>query len=249
MNMKGCLFLVTLLGTTTLMGGCSSLSLTGQSAPTQASNGGTSIGQASFASKMYSTIFLQPVPPSENVVFLEGHNTSSAQTAHFRKYVAAKLERDGYTITTNPNAAEYMLMYNLRYLARTSHSETLAGAVAGGYGGAVLAGVAGGGVGEIVGGGLVGAAVGGLVGHFLSSRKFMMIVDIQVEQRNTTAQNSSTTTASEGLGNTTTSTGSFSGWQIFRDRVASMAQGRRLHFSYVQPALCKIMAAEIAGIF
>ncbi len=63
MNMKGCLFLVTLLGTSTLMGGCSSLSLTGQNAPPQASNGGTSIGQASFASKMYSTIFLQPVPP------------------------------------------------------------------------------------------------------------------------------------------------------------------------------------------
>lgn len=253
-GLLGALFLG---GALLALGGCATA--TGP-APSQASNGGTQIGNASFKSKMASSIFLQPVAPSKRVIFLEGHNTSSAQGLNFNQYLTGKLLGAGYRLTNKPSKATYMLMYNIRYLGKETKDETAAGALAGGFAGALVESSlqsgdnywwwgGGEGVQQTARAGIIGAVIGGVAGHFLSKNFFMMVVDIQVEQRNANARTATQTNASEGLGNTTRSTSGFSGWQIYRDRLVSQAGGRQLTFGYIKPALQKVMSGEIAGIF
>ncbi len=243
------LFASSLLALATL-GGCAA---TGP-APAQATNGGTQVGNARIATRMSSTIFLQPVAPRKRVIFVAGHNTSSVRNLQLPAYLREALRQKGYHLTTNPDQAEYILQYNLRYLGRENKNHTIQGAIAGGFGGAILENaVAGGGYasgGQTLRAGIIGAGIGALVGYLANETRYMMVVDIQVEQRNPGARTRTHTTAREGLGNfTTSSSAGAKGWQIYRTRLVGEAAGHRLNFSYVQPALTRTIANSIAGIF
>lgn len=222
----------------------------------QATNGGTTVGNADLSVKMSSSIFLQPVAAAERTIFLEGHNTSSAQGLGFEPRIAADLIAKGYRIVNDPGKATYMLMYNIRYVGRQTQRNTALGALSGGFGGSLIGSMIGrsyyGGSSftNTVAGGLAGAAVGAIAGHFFSTHRYMMVADIQVEQRQTGASTVSTTQASEGLGNTAVSSGAaVKGWAIYRDRVVAQAKGMRLTFGYAQPALVREVTGAIAGIF
>lgn len=243
-------------GATLAVAGCAALGGNGP-APSQASNGGTSIGNANYKSKMASSIFLQPVAPAKRLVYVEGHNTSSAQNLKLSAYVEQKLTNSGYMVTNDPTKAEYMLMYNVRYFGKETKSKTAAGALAGGFGASLVEAASQGqntwwwseGAQQTARAGILGAVAGGIIGHFLSKNYYMMVVDIQVEQRDKEARSSSFSSSNQGLSSTTYSSSNSSGWKIYRDRVVSQAGGRRLKFSYAEPALEKVMAGEIAGIF
>lgn len=225
-----------------LLGGCA----TGP-APQSTSASGLSAGNAKLSVKMSSSIFLQPVAPSKRVVFLEGHNTSSAQGLNFRRSIAQDLMAKGYRLTNDPTRANYMLMWNIRYVGKETKTHTLGGAVAGGFGGALIGSAMGD---HGLAGGLAGAAAGALIGHFLSAHRYLMVVDIQVEQRHAGAVTNTVTDAAQGLGNDSVTHGSgVRGWMIYRDRVGAQATGMRLTFSYAEPALTKEVAGEVAGIF
>lgn len=222
----------------------------------RATNGGTTAGNADLSVKMSSSIFLQPVTAAKRTIFLEGHNTSSAQGLGFEPRIAADLAYRGYRIVHDPSKATYMLMYNIRYVGRETKRNTALGALSGGFGGSLIGSMIGrnyyGGSSftNTIAGGLAGAAVGAIAGHFFSTHRYMMVVDIQVEQRQAGAVASSTTVASEGLGNRTVQSGGrVEGWAIFRDRVVAQAKGMRLTFDYAKPALVKEVTGAIAGIF
>ena len=244
------------LGAALALGGCAMMGGNGQ-APGKASNGGTSIGNASYKSKMAKSIFLQPVAPAKRVVYVEGHNTSSAQNLKLAAYVEQKLTKHGYMVTNDPSKAEYMLMYNVRYFGKETKSKTAAGALAGGFGAAAIEAASQGqntwwwgeGAQQTARAGIIGAVAGGIIGHFLKKNYYMMVVDIQVEQRNKNARSTSYSSSNQGMSSTTYSTSNSSGWQTYKDRIVSQADGRRLKFSYAEPALEKVMAGEISGIF
>ena len=219
-------------------------------APQGTSSSGLSAGNMHLSAQMSSSIFLQPVAPSKRVIFVEGHNTSSAQNLGFQSLVNGDLMRRGYQITNNPNRAEYMVMYNVRYIGVQRSSNTAAGALAGGFGGAIGSAAFGGNGGTTAAFGLAGALVGGVVGHFLSQKAYMMAVDIQLEQRQAGVYTSSQTNAQQGIGGgTTTSTSGVKNWMIYRDRIVAQAHGLDLKFSYAAPALTHEVAGEISGLF
>ncbi|MGH8161233.1 MAG: complement resistance protein TraT [Gammaproteobacteria bacterium] len=197
-------------------------------APAYTTNGGTQAGQARIKTKMTSTIFLNPVAPDKRVIYVEGHNTSSAQNVDFMPILQQALFAQGYQLTRDPSQAEFTLQYNLRYLGKETKSHTAEGALAGGFGGAILEGAAGGSGIQAVRGGIIGAGIGALVGYMMSENQYMMVVDIQVRQR----------------GN-----GSSDTWTTYRDRVATEAAGRHLDFDYAKPAMVQNTAHSIAGIF
>ncbi|EQD49913.1 TraT complement resistance family protein, partial [mine drainage metagenome] len=138
---------------TTSLAGCATA--TGP-APTQTSSSGLSAGHMQLSVQTSASIFLQPVPPNKRVVFVEGHNTSSAQGLRFGSMIRSELARKGYVLTNYPNKATYMLMYNILYLGKEQHGYTAAGALAGGYGGALI----GGAVTNSAGGAFMGGALG-----------------------------------------------------------------------------------------
>lgn len=193
--------------------------------PSQASNAGTQIGNARLKTKMSSTIFLQPVAQGKRVIYVEGHNTSSAQGVDFTPTLQQALFAKGYQITHDPDKAEFILQYNLRYLGKETKSHTATGALAGGFGGAILEGAAGGSGMQSVRAGVIGAGIGALVGYMMSDNQYMMVVDLQIKQR----------------------TGS--NWDTHRNRVAAEAAGQHLQFDYAKPAMQKVIAESIAGIF
>jgi len=238
--------LLTLLGALVTIAGCAARG----PAPQQTTAGGTRAGKARVATKMSSTIFLQPVAPDRRVVYVEGHNTSSAKNVRFEPQIDAALRSQGYKVTGDPSKAEFILQYNLRYLGKESKSHTAAGAVAGGFGGAVLESAAGGSGNQNLRGGIVGAGLGALVGYLMSENQYMMVVDVRVEQRSSSAHTHITTRAGSGTGNTTTSSSQgAAGWQIYQTRVVGEAAGRHLAFDYAKPALEQNIAGSLAGIF
>lgn len=218
-------------------------------------SGTSTSGGIALNVKMSSSIFLQPVAASKRVVYVEGHNTSSAANLNFGSKVDSMLASAGYRVTNNPGKAQYMLMYNVRYVGKQTKTHTLEGALAGGYGGS-LVGALGTGIGNrfaadnALTGGVVGSAIGAAIGYAMHKNTYIMVVDIQLEQRNRQAVTTTSTTASNGTGNTTVSTGSgVKGWQIFRDRIAASAKGVRLAFANAEPALKHEVAHEIVGLF
>ncbi len=219
-------------------------------APQGTSASGLSAGNMHLSAQMSSSIFLQPVAPSERSVFVEGHNTSSAQNLGFQSLVSQDLMRRGYQVTSDPSRAEYMVMYNVRYIGKQTSSNAAAGAVTGGFGAALTSAAFGGNGGTTAAYGLAGALVGGVVGHFLSQRAYMMVVDIQLEQRQAGVYTSSQTNAQQGIGGSmTTSTSGVKNWMIYRDRIVAQAHGLDLKFSYATPALTHEVAGEISGLF
>nr|WP_297391806.1 complement resistance protein TraT [Acidiferrobacter sp.] len=202
-----------------------------------------------LSARMSSSIFLQPVGPAKKVVYVAGHNTSSAQGLHFGQLVTQGLIAKGYRITNNPHYAHYMLLYNIRYVGKEQASHAAAGALAGGFGGAVIGGVAGNGNGALIGGG-IGALAGGIIGAIFPTNHYMMVVDIQLEQRQKGAYTATNTFASQGTNSSlSSSAGGINGWMIYRDRIVAQAIGTRLRFSYATPALSHEVAGELTGLF
>ena len=235
---------VTVIGALAL-GGCA----TGP-APQTTSSSGLSAGNMQLSAQMSSSIFLQPTGPAKRVVFIDGHNTSSAQNLGFQALVTQDLQRRGYRITQTPSHAEYMLMYNVLYVGKQQASYTAAGALAGGFGGALTSALTNGNAGADVGYGALGALVGGVVGHFIKHKQYMMVVDIQLEQRQAGAYTTSQTNARQGTsGEVSTSVSGVKNWMIYRDRIVAQASGLNLAFSYATPALSREVSGEIGGLF
>lgn len=238
--------LVPMLTLGALLAGCATAN---GPAPQSTSSSGLSAGNMRLSVRMSSSIFLQPVGPAKKVVYVGGHNTSSAQGLHFSQLVVQELMAKGYRITNNPHDAHYMLLYNIRYVGKERASNAAAGALAGGFGGAVIGGVAGNGNGALIGGG-VGALAGGILGAVFSTNRYMMVVDIQLEQREKGAYTSTNTYASQGTNSSiSSSAGGINGWLIYRDRIVAQAKGMRLRFSYATPAMTHEVAGELAGLF
>ncbi len=218
--------------------------------PQSTSASGLSAGNMQLSVRMSRSIFLQPVGPSQRIVYLEGHNTSSAQGLHFSNEIAQELSAHGYSITNNPNQAQFMLMYNIRYVGKQQHNFTAAGALAGGFGG-VVAGALGSNNYETPGYlGLAGAAVGAVVGHFMQHKVYMMVVDLQLEQRQAGVYTTTQTNAQQGTSSTvSTSSSGVRNWMIYRDRIVGTAEGLNLAFNYATPALSKEVSGEVSGLF
>ncbi len=219
-------------------------------APQSTSASGLSAGNMQLSVHMSKSIFLQPVAPAQRLVYLEGHNTSSAQGLHFSGEITQELMTHGYALTQDPTKADFMLMYNIRYVGKEQHNYTAAGALAGGFGG-VVAGALGSNNYETPGYlGLAGAAVGAVVGHFMQHKMYMMVVDLQLEQRQAGVYTTTQTNAQQGTSSTeTTSSSGVRNWMIYRDRVVGTASGLNLAFNYATPALSKEVSGEVAGLF
>lgn len=211
-------------------------------------------GGISMSVKMATSIFLQPVPPQKRIIYLEAHNTSSAVNLNFRSKVIAGLKNNGYKITDNPDVAAFMLLYNIKYVGQEKDGRTMEGALIGGFGGAMGGALTSGSGrspwrrGAI--GGMLGSLVGAGVGYVTSGNKYMMVIDIQLEQRHKGAVISTKTSMSQGLNNYTDShTSKIRGWQIYRNRIIAQASGTRLSFDVAEPYLVNTLSHEIYELF
>lgn len=225
-----------------IFSGCATTAGSATSASGLSSNGVT------LSTKMSSSIFLQPVAPNDKIIYVSTRNTSTAIGLNFKQELISYLINEGYTITNNPEKANFMLMSNVLYVGKKTKSYTMAGALTGGFGGALIGSRYNSATG-VIAGGLVGGLIGAAIGAAFKNKAYIMVVDIQLEQRRKGSYMTNGTSTSEGLGNsTTTYNAGVKNWAIYRDRIVSQAKAINLVFSTAEPLLKKQIAHSIANL-
>ncbi len=70
-----------------------------------------------------STVWLEPVSPEKRIVFLEVKNSSdNADFNDIKTYIGAAMSSNGYTITQDPEKANYMLQANVKTAVLTEEN-------------------------------------------------------------------------------------------------------------------------------
>jgi hypothetical protein len=208
--------------------------------------------------KMSNTIFLPPVPPSEQTVYVQFKNTSekTLDVSALEQEIDANLANQGYRVVPYQQA-HYLLQINILSVGKSSPSAAQE-ALGGGYGGAVASSIAGAALGGAIGQSYEGAAVGGLVagvGGFVADSlvknvTYVMVTDVQIGERSKSVVNQKTSAnLQQGTSTTTSQQSSSSGhWIYYRTRIVSTANKVNLDFKDALPVLQGQLVHSLSGI-
>lgn len=216
--------------------------------------------------KMSDTIFLDPIEPSQKVIYINIRNTSDKTNFDISPSVAQSLQTRGYRVTNNPKAAHYWLQVNVLSVEKSSPAAADAALKAGygGLGSAALGTVAGAATGAAIGGwsgagigSLAGAAAFGIVdtiaGAAVKDVVFMAITDIEIAERaegGVIVREDRQQDAKQGIGGSRRQTSSkVSEMNKYRTRVVSTANKVNLQYEEAAPELTNGLARSISGLF
>lgn len=178
--------------------------------------------------KMSETIFLEPVAPSKRIIFVSVRNTSDKDLT-IKNRIINRMQDAGYRITSNPDAAHYMLQANVLKVGREDLRANDGGA------GGAISGAAVGAAASSSSDRAKGAIIGGLIGvvgdALVDDDLYTMVTDLQVRER--PLQN----------------TGSDVSWVTHNTRVVSTANQANMEFSQALPALENGLVRAISGMF
>jgi hypothetical protein len=205
--------------------------------------------------KMSDSIFLEPVSPQKQIVYLRVRNTTD-KDVEVEQEIRTSFEAKGFKIVNNPDEAYFMIQANILQVGKTDGTDSDS-ALKSGFGGGLLgAGVsmATGGSGNNIG---IGAAVGALVGVLADTMVkdiyFSMVTDVEIRQRpsldesvsqheSNYSEQGTTSTISQNV-NTNNAQ-----WKTYRTRVMSTANKVNLEFEEAQPELIKGLARSLSGL-
>jgi hypothetical protein len=208
--------------------------------------------------KMSSTIFLDPVAPTQRTILLQIRNTSDKAGFNPKDKIVYKLTNSGYKITDDPNKAHYLLQANILKVGEAKPED--GNALLGGYG-ATLEGAA---VGGLIGlysnnrmlpltGGLAGAAIGTIADSMVKNVTYNVITDIQISEKvgkgvkvseiNNSNLIQGTSGSKQVTSNETTN------WKRYQTRIVSTANKVNLNFAAAEPELIDGLVQSISGIF
>ncbi len=216
--------------------------------------------------KMSDSIFLDPIEPSQRVIYLNIRNTSDKTNFDIAPTVARALEGRGYRITNNPKEAHYWLQANILSVDKASPTAAEA-ALRAGYGGMGSAAL-GAGVGAATGaaidgwsgagiGGLAGAAAFGIVSTIADASvkdvTFMAITDVEIAERaeeGVIVREDRQQDAKQGVGGARRqSSTKVSEMNKYRTRVVSTANKANLQYEEAAVELTNGLARSISGLF
>lgn len=211
------------------------------------------------AAKMSSTIFLDETQVNTNRdVYVQTRNTSDMQNIQFGSLLREDLARRGMVVVNNPRKAEYVLQANVLEMTKQTQHLTAAGALIGGYGGALSGmslmrgnsnfGSYGMGVGAA---GLVGAGIGALAGSMIHVDTYFGVVDIQLQQRmKHRVRGYEETNARQGSATVLhTDREVDTNWQTYRTRIVATARQTNINEHHAASAISGKIAMEIANLF
>ena len=206
--------------------------------------------------KLEHSIFLEPVDPELQVVYIQVKNTSKATGFQLKEQIAAKMISLGYQVSNRPSEAHFMLQANIRTfdekrVASDGTGESLIGAVVGG----VLGSTIGGGNGQTIAS-TGGALAGGYAGQMLSSKTqditFTSVVDLIVAERSDqgTIEYDNSHRSMQGGSNTVRSNfTNTSDWKKYRTRVISTANKANLTKEEAAPVMMQDITNVLGNLF
>jgi outer membrane lipoprotein SlyB len=216
MKLVKCLMIAAIIPAFALMSGCAAV--------------GTAVSHASLQTKtmMSQSVFLDPVPDHDKVVYVQVRNTTDQPTFQIQDALSEALSNKGYKVTTSFEKAYYILQVNILSLGKTS--QTAAQEMMGsGYGGALEGGVAGALIGgstgdHAVAGGLIGGVAGMVIDNAVKDVTYAGITDVKITV-NTQPK------------------------KVFTTRIATTADKVNLSFETAQTGIEAGLVNSISGIF
>jgi hypothetical protein len=202
--------------------------------------------------KMSASIFLEPVAPEEQIVYVKVRNTTD-KDINIESAIKQSFTQKGFKIVANPKKANFMVQINLLQVGK-SDARSAQDALANGFGGAIV----GSSIGKATGGkgyagGLIGAAMGVVGDALVDDVYFTIITDIEIRQRpleGETIKQSSNMNAKQGIsGNTQQIVKSTNvRWKKYRTRVVGTATQVNLKFIEAKPKLVKGLVRSLSGL-
>ena len=210
--------------------------------------------------KMSDTIFLDPASPEQRTIFLQIRNTSDKPDFDIAQDLKATLQEKGYTVTSNPKTANYILQANVLQVGKTD--PTAANALfSGGYGGTATAAIGGamavgafGGDGRsMAGAGLAFRLADTIAGAFVKDVYYSVITDLHIQEKtsdNSQTQINSTHNLKQGTsGSSQVTYSKKSNMQSYQTRIMSSANKVNLSFEEALPELRSGLVRSISGLF
>ncbi|MGP5019479.1 complement resistance protein TraT [Vreelandella alkaliphila] len=211
--------------------------------------------ELAVSTKMSDTIFLDPVPLDEQVVYVQLRNTSDHQEIDIETSVISAIEAKGYEVTRDLDDAQFLIQANVLQIGETDLRDA-SQAVGAGYGaaltGAALGGTYVGGGSGRVGTAIAGALIGAAADAMVKDVKFSMITDVRVSRRvddgiTVTEQNQANLSQGSSGTRSVQST-SATEWQRYDTRIASVANKMNLDFEEALPELEQGLTDAISGL-
>jgi hypothetical protein len=206
--------------------------------------------------RMSSSIFLDPVDPADQIIYVQVRNTSKAKDFDLESRIRAEMMGRGYKVTNMPSEANFMVQANIRNyteqrVASDGSGESIIGAVVGG----VLGSAIGDGAGQRIATTL-GAVAGGAAGQNLSGRvldiTFTATVDIVIAERshNGKITYNNDQMLEKGMGTVTTANfDDKSDWKKYRTTLVSKANKANLTIDEATPAIMTDITQSLSGLF
>ena len=205
--------------------------------------------------KMSDTVFLEPVSPEKQIVYLKVRNTTD-KDVEVEEQIRKAFESKGFKVVSNPDEAYFMIQANILQVGRTDATSTNSALQSGFGGGLVGAGVsaATGGSGDNIGiAAAVGAVAGLIANNMVKDIYYSMITDVEIRQRpainekivqveDNYSEQGTTSTVSQNVNTNDVQ------WKIYRTRVVSVANQVNLQFEEAQPELQKGIAKSLSGL-
>jgi hypothetical protein len=207
--------------------------------------------------KMSSSIFLDPVEPSQRTIFVDVRNTSDKPEFDIKPQVVANLRARGYQVIDSPGQAHYWLQANVLQVGRTNGRDANRAFAAGpGMAGGAVTGYAihratGGSGAAGLGAAVAGAAAGTIVDALVEDVYYTAITDIQIMERfaGTVSERSEHQLLQGDSGSTSSSYQRQTDMRKYQSRVMSYANQANLKWPEAAPQLTDGVARSLAGLF
>jgi hypothetical protein len=214
-------------------------------------------------SKMTDTVFLEPVGPSKQTVFLQVRNTSDQADLDLASDLRSAIQSHGYTIVSEPSQAHYVLQVNVLQAGKADPSQleqlyaagwgnlnraaSVAGATAYGAGvGAMAGGLSGVGYGA-----LIAAPVALVADAFVKNVTYSIVTDVQISERTVGAvSDRMSQNLKQGRSGTRQLASNESrNEKIYQTRIVSKAERVNLELAEAMPQVKAGVVRSIAGMF
>lgn len=204
--------------------------------------------------KMSDTIFLEPVSPNQQIIWLRIRSSAGQDELKISSIIEDlnnRLKNKNYILTNNPKKAQFRLDANILYMDLVSESLTADGAIIGGFGGALSSN---GDLKSTATAGAVGAAVGAAVGTLIRVNNYALIVDLQVSERISGSVKTRITAKSASGGETggldkVQQIDKNDNFLHHRARLAATATQTNLELTEAVDVLSKKVSSALSGLF
>lgn len=205
--------------------------------------------------KMSDSIFLEPVSPQKQIVYVKVRNTTD-KDIEIEEQIKRAFESKGFKVVADPDEAYFMIQANVLQVGKTDATDSDS-ALKSGFGGGLLgAGIsaATGGSGNNIGiGAAVGAVAGLLADTMVKDIYYSMVTDVEIRQRpaiNEKIVQSEENYSDQGTSSTVSQNVNTNDvqWKIYRTRVISTANQVNLQFEEAKAELTKGIAKSISGL-